>query len=250
MNLNRKGLHWKTVPYLRIGGTQQYEFHLQMYEPLADWDVYDVWERERVRHMRKNLEKGEILFDIGAETGWLSVIYGQIVHPMNMVLIEPTKEFWPNIETLWHKNFDCEPLACYSGLFSERTTSTQVLDFHEWPEESKGDLIDKLSYSNIHDNTKQIPEIKLDDYVNQTGIVPNALTIDTEGSELLILRGAVETLANRNLKVWVSIHDDLAEKDYGVKPGAVQEFMTEQGYRGEYLGTDHEAHWYFSRGNK
>src|SRR5687768_8942921 len=176
MKLNKKGLHWKNVPYLRIGGTEQHEFNLQLYEPLADWDVYEHWERERVRHMQKYLDKGDILFDIGAESGWLSVVYGQMVHPMNMVLIEPTKDFWPNIEAIWHKNFDCEPLACYHGLFSERTTDKKVLSMHEWPQAINDDLIDKLAYTNIFDN-KDTPEIKLDDYVRQSGIVPNALTI-------------------------------------------------------------------------
>lgn len=245
MKIRRENVKWVPTRYLKIRGTEQYEFQLDLYKPLSDWDVFDSWEKERIRHMRQTLERGEILFDIGAEVGWMSVIYGQMVHPMNMVLIEPTAEFWPNIEAVWHRNFDAEPLFTYHGLFSNKTTSKEVKE--GWPKASKGNLIDKLSYTYIHDNPKKIPEITLDEFVKQTGIVPNALTMDTEGSELLILQGAVETLSHRNLKVWVSVHPDLGERDYGVKPGEVVEFMKKHGYDGTHLATDHEEHWYFSR---
>lgn len=246
--IKRSDIIWVQKPYLRIGGTNKHEFELVLNRPLADWDVFDSWEKERVRHMRQRLDKGDILFDIGAEMGWLSVIYGQMVGPSNMVLIEPTTEFWPNIEAIWHKNFDCEPLANYYGLFSDKTTDKSVLSMHEWPQVSRGDLIDKLEYTYLHDNPTKVPEITLDEYVKQTGIVPNALTIDTEGSELLILKGAIETLTNRNLKVWVSIHDDLAERDYDVKPDETIAFMREQGYSSEFINKDHEIHVCFMRG--
>lgn len=245
MFIKKDDLKWEPVKYLRIGGTEQFEFELDLYKPLSEWDVYEHWERERVRHMRQNLSKGEILFDVGAEMGWLSVVYGQIVGPSNMVLIEPTKEFWPNIRAVWSRNFDTLPLAVYHGLFSDKTTSKEVDEI--WPRASRGDVIDKLAYTYIHDNPQQIKEITIDEYVNQTGIVPNALTIDTEGSELLILKGAKETLAHRNLKVWVSIHPDLGERDYGVKRQDTIDYLNEQGYVGKHLSTDHEEHWFFSR---
>ena len=248
MFIKRQDIIWELKPYLRIGETSQYEFHVWMNKPLADWDVFDVWEKERVRHMRRNLERGEILFDIGAEMGWLSVVYGQLVHPSNMVLIEPTPEFWPNIQAIWHKNFDCEPLATYHGLFSDKSTN-KVVDgaMHEWPKAADGDLIDKLAYTYIHENKAKVPEITIDDYVKYTGIVPNALTMDTEGSELLILKGARDTLERYNLKLWVSIHPDLGERDYGVKKQATIDYLESLGYSGNHIATDHEEHWFFKK---
>lgn len=244
--IKRDDIIWELKPYLRIGQTSQYEFNVWLNRPLADWDVFDNWEKERTRSMVKHLETGDILFDVGAEIGWLSVIYGQIVGASNMVLIEPTKEFWPNIQTLWHKNFDCEPLATYCGLFSDKTTSREVLSFNQWPKEVEDDLIDKLAYTYIHDN-QGTSEIKLDDYVKQTGIVPNAITIDTEGSELLILKGAENTLKNNNIKLWVSIHPDLGERDYNTTKDMTIKYLESLGYVGEHLATDHEEHWYFRK---
>ena len=245
--IKRSDIIWEHKPYLRVGQTNQYEFHLWLNRPLADWDVFDEWERVRTRSMRQHLRNGDILFDIGAEMGWLSVIYGQMVGASNMVLFEPTAEFWPNIEALWHKNFDAEPLDTVNALVGNKPQGK--IETGKWPECSNGDLIEKLSYTLIHENPKQIPTTTIDEYIYQTGITPTALTIDTEGSELLILQGAKDILAKRNLKVWVSVHPDLALKDYGVESQyAVYEFMKEQGYEGSMVGQDHEQHYYFYRG--
>lgn len=216
-----------------------------MNRPLAEWDVFDVWEKERTRSMRQHLEMGDILFDVGAEVGWLSVVYGQMVGPSNMVLMEPTREFWPNIEAMWHRNFDCEPLATYQGLVSDTTTDKSVLAMNEWPDCSTDDLIDKLAYTYIHDNPTKVPQITIDEYVKQTGIVPTAITMDCEGPEYLILKGAENTLKNNSVKVWVSEHPDLGERDYGIKEGEITKYMKSLGYECEFLATDHENHLRF-----
>ena len=241
-------IEWKQVNYLRQGQTFEYDYRLWLNEPLASWDVWDYWERERIESMRTHLKQGDILFDIGTEQGWCNLVYAQMVGPENMVLIEPTPEFWPNIKALWEKNFDKRPLAFYDGLFSDKTTDIQrgARNFDAWPMAAAGDLIDRNKYVYIHEEHQGVPEITLDDYVARTGIIPTALTMDTEGSELLILRGAEDTLRRHKPKLFISIHPDLGERDYGVKPQQVHDFLTGLGYSGEYLATDHEEHWYFS----
>lgn len=81
--------------------------------------------------------------------------------------------------------------------------------------------------------------------VTETGIVPDALTMDVEGAELLILRGARQTLKMYKPKVWISIHPDLGERDYGITKEETLKFMQDLGYKSEFLAKDHEEHWYF-----
>ena len=40
---------------------------------------WDSWEKERFASIQENLREGDILFDVGAETGWISAIYAQFV---------------------------------------------------------------------------------------------------------------------------------------------------------------------------
>lgn len=252
---NPNDVNWVHRPYIKMHDNpppeSQWEYDIIMPDWLAEWDVYGDWEVERMDSMRDNLEKGDVLLDIGTEVGWLNIVYAQFVGPENMVLIEPTAEFWPNIKHTWKQNFPkTPPLACHYGLVSDKTTSDFVLPLHEYPAEAEGELIDKLAYRYIHEHGKRLPQITVDKYCELTGIKPDAMTMDTEGSELLILKGAEKNLRKRNMKVWISIHPELGERDYGVKPEQVHQFMEKCGYKGQYLATDHEEHWYFTKVGK
>lgn len=259
MFIPKDQIDWKKVRYLKepLGGTDDeaiWKYELWLNEPLASWDVFSYWERQRVASMERHLKKGDILFDIGTEQGWCDLVYAHIVGPENMVLVEPTPEFWPNIKALWQRNFGSEngfnmPKACYSGFFSNKSENGHIITHNDWPIEAYGDLIDRNSYRNLSDpsHTTQIQQITLDDFVESSGIIPNAITIDVEGAELLVLRGAEKTLTENNVKVWVSEHDDLGLKEYRITSEDVKDFMEYLGYKREDLGTDHERHVYYSR---
>lgn len=255
MFIPKEKIEWRKVKYLKIPWQATDEeatwlYELWLNEPLASWDVFAVWEVERVLSMREHLKRGDVLFDIGAEQGWCDLAYAHIVGPENMVLVEPSPDFWPNIRALWEKNFSSViPLACFAGFFSDRSTNVgnnPCVGF--WPEASEGDLIDRNSYKNLSDEShaQTVSQISIDDFVKKTNIKPAALTIDVEGAEYLVLSGARETLKNNDLKVWVSVHDDLA-KDYLVAPEAVDNLMSVCGYEAEHLATDHEKHIFYSR---
>lgn len=240
----RDQVEWKTVRYLECpDGSWEYELTLP--RPLADWDVWSYWERERVHSMQQHLKPGMTLFDVGTEQGWCNLVYASMVGPENMVLIEPTKEFWPNIRATWEHNYDAPPRACYDGLLSDKSTEDLSTFFGGWPIGSGGPLIDRNKYQYIHEHSDDVPEMRLDDLVEHSGVVPQALTIDVEGAELLVFKGAAETLRQHRPLVWCSVHPDLGERDYGVTPDQVHDFMASFGYTGTHLGTDHEQHWYY-----
>lgn len=256
--INEADIIWKKVRYLKkpwqaTDEEAKWEMELILPEPLASWDVFSVWEAERYDSMKKHLKKGDILFDCGAEVGWLSVVYANIVGAENLVLFEPTPEFASNIRLTFKHNNLSDPKAFYGGLLSDKTIMPENIDFdirHRgiWPETAfTGKIIDKMKYRYIHENSHNTPQITIDDYVRQTGIIPNALTIDCEGCDLLILKGAKNTLREYPLKVWVSQHNDLALKNYGIKPGEIETFMEELGYRGDFLAEDHESHFYYCK---
>lgn len=244
---------WREVAYLKepLSASPEHaiwKYHIWMNEPLSGWDVFDYWEKERIASMEEHLTNSDVLFDIGTEQGWCNIVYGKIVGPENVVLIEPTQEFWPNIKALWEKNFgNVKPKATLPVLLSDKNTEDYDFRRHEngWPESASGDLIDRNKYQYIHENSENIPEMTIDSYVTRSGIIPSALTMDVEGAELLILRGAENTLRTHKPKCWISIHPDLGLRDYNIKKEETIKFMEDLGYIGEYLATDHEEHWYF-----
>lgn len=247
MKIPRNEIEWVKTRVIRHenGPVENdfYDYEIILPRPLADWDVFNYWEKERFDSMRDNLKLGDILFDVGTEVGWTNIIYAKFVGGENMVLVEPTPDFWPNIQLTWEKNELPLPKATFAGFFGDKTT-VKKLNSKPWPEESGGPIIDKLAYKYIHEH-KDIPAITIDDFVKKTGIVPDALTMDIEGGELLVLRGALETLKRYKPKLWISIHPDLALRDYGFSVDDHLEFLEKLGYEGQFLAEDHERHWYF-----
>lgn len=245
-------VNWVLHPIIKMHDQpppeSQWEYKVWLPDWLAKWDVYGDWEVERFNSMRDNLKQGDILFDIGTELGWQSIIYAQFVGPENMVLVEPASVMWPNIMQTWKRNFPAHPpLACYVGLIGAVSTQPRLLEKNTWPADAIGDLVHQVSYNYIHEHAHVIRQITIDEYCKRTGITPDAMTMDIEGGELLVLRGAEKTLRENNLKVWVSIHDELGNLNYGFSPQDVQEFMNRCGYKGQHLATDHEAHWYYTK---
>jgi len=236
-------VEWRPVDILSRGdASHEYRFELPV--PLTDWDVWANWERERFHSMRDHLKPGMVLFDVGTEHGWCNLIYADFVGPQNMVLIEPTPYFWPNIKATWERNYPgVTPRACYHGLLGPRTTDTNSGPFTPWPAVSDGPLIDRMSYTSLDDNLHDSPEMTVDDLAACTH-TPDALTIDVEGAELLVLQGARGVLSMLKPLVWVSVHPDLMER-YDTTPEQLCEFMAAFGYTGTHLATDHEQHWLF-----
>lgn len=233
-------LRYLKTPWQATDEQADWEMSLLLPEPLASWGVFTIWEYERYFSMKKYLKKSDVLFDVGAEHGWLSVVYARLVK--DIVLFEPTKEFWPNIRTTWEKNRPDKPLDCVQCLVGNETKGD--IERNVWPSSSYGPLIDANKYQYIHDNTENIGQITIDEYVKVSNIKPTAITIDIEGAEMLALQGAQNTLQRLKPKIWLSIHPDLMEQ-YGHTKSDIDEYLTSLGYTGEHLATDHEEHWLY-----
>ena len=209
------------------------------------------WEPERFISMEQNLKKGDVLFDVGAEVGWVSAIYAQFVGAENMCLFESNPDNWQNIKATWEAENLPNPKSCRLALVSDRNTLAEPdfetgYDKDGWPLAALTGMVwTPRSYRYIHEHAHSTPQMSLDVFSAISGIVPKAITIDVEGAELRVLRGAIEILMSYRPLIWVSIHEDLLLRDYGGTPQQIDELMTSCNYLGEHLATDHEAHWLY-----
>lgn len=232
-------------------------------DSVADWDGPSHWERERLASMQANLHPGEVLFDIGVEHGWLSTVYGSFVGHENMVLVEPSPEMWPDIRKTWAANQFPDPLYAFVGFAGAHNIDDPKVAMRSvkgkrsvkfaWPECARleGPESGPMAYRIMGKHT-EVPVTTVDRIVELTGIIPNALTIDVEGAEWEVLRGAHDTLVTHRPKLWVSVHPDLMEKDFNPRPDGepflIEEFFAwveSHSYKRVYLGTDHEQHHVF-----
>lgn len=235
--------------FLMEDGTRRYTVKVPDF--IAEHEDFPHWEKDRLFSMEQNLKRGDVLFDVGSELGWQSAIYAKFVGAGNLCLFEPAAELWPTIREIWAANQLRVPKTTFCGLVSNRTMDENApATVHEyyWPDPAFGEAL--KSYDNwaaIHSflTTGQTSEISLDDFCELTGIIPTAITMDIEGAEMRALQGASKILTENKPLVWVSIHPEVRLRKYGTSRNEILSFMVSHGYSYQYLGVDHEEHYFF-----
>ncbi|MCD6056560.1 MAG: FkbM family methyltransferase [Thermomicrobiales bacterium] len=222
-------------------------FDIVVPDSVADWDAVrgpdSPWERERIKSMLSILRRGDVLYDIGAEHGWMSVIFGLHVGGENMVLVEPSQDFWPNIKMGWDENGLHMPLATAQAFAGD--ASEGDIYVRSWTPFIDGPECPAMAYRHPNNHADSIKTVSIDQLSLATGKPPKGITIDVEGAELGVLKGAERTLVGDRPNVWVSVHEDLMIRDFGTTPQELVSYMEGLNFRLYNLGYDHEQHMYF-----
>ncbi len=194
------------------------------------------WEIERLTSMHDRLRAGDVIVDVGSECGDFPTLWstwGALV-----ICVEPNPAYWPAIRAHFEAN-NAKPLRSWVGFASD---SGEGVPYSEWPSCSVGEIRPDDGFRHLA--IDDCPSITLDTLC--AGIHVDAITIDVEGSELRVLRGAERILTeDRPRSVWVSVHTDLEwmETYYpGETFDAVDALMQSYGYKSEILADDHELH--------
>lgn len=222
------------------------------------WTTPPYWESERLSHMFDNIRPNDIVVDIGAEEGDITSLCASWAHRGGVVIIEPQPRVWPNIRTIFSANNLRPPLAYWVGFASDTTLERpDKLDIdqsnHEgWPICAYGPVITDNGFRVLADQEDSTPQIRLDDLLWQRNIRPDVITIDVEGAELRVLRGAEQMLRLARPIVYCSVHGDFMRDTYHQDEQELHDFMRSMGYTGILLATDHEDHvcYYHPQGRR
>lgn len=200
-----------------------------------EWTSKKGWERARLDSMHENIKDGEIIFYIGAEEGdmaALCALWGAYV-----VLFEPNLKVWPNIKAIWDANKLEKPMS-FVGFASNNTTSKMVIDgFPQYA--GNNDIIKNHGFMELRNHNA--PEIKIDD----VDLPLDHITIDVEGSEWEVLRGAEKTLRKYHPKIWLSGHPEFMYEYYKEYFYDLRRWIKDFGYKETLLDYQHEVHLYY-----
>jgi len=233
----------KGVPMIhsRLNG----EFEIYVPKHRADrpeWYTKDGWERKRLNSMWQHLGVGDTMFYVGSEEADMCGLLAS--WGVELVLFEPNDKVWPNAKAIWDANNFKPPLATFSGFASDKTSKKVPLILRGFPESSEGEIIGNHGFKELID-AGDIPQVKIDDIVDQHGIIPTALTFDVEGSEFMVLRGAEQTLRKYKPKIWASLHPEFLFRMYGEYMGDLRKWIKDIGYKETILDYQHELHTYY-----
>lgn len=209
-----------------------------------------------------------VIVDVGVEEGDLTALYS--LWGCDVVMVEPNPKVWPNARAIWRANNLRQPVSGWVGFAGDRDDAMDAphvkawLEQHVrvrapepgddgWPLCAHGPVIGDHAFLHLAQHDHMVPQVTLDTLVrdgnwNGQPLKVDAITIDVEGSELTVLRGAERILREDRPLVWVSVHTDeqWMDENYPLDGrDAVVLFMESHGYVGELLAIDHEEHWFF-----
>jgi FkbM family methyltransferase len=154
---------------------------------IVDSGISRLWlgsyEPEKMTLAASLLNPGDVAFDIGANVGIYTLLFGAAVGPTgHVVAFEP----WPRNLLYLRQHLALNDVANASVLGAAvcRKTGRVMLAGGEHP----------ATVRVLSDGDIEVDSIRLDDFVEATKIEPDLIKIDVEGSEVDVLNGASATL--------------------------------------------------------
>ncbi len=201
------------------------------------------WEVKRIEAMIETIGKDDIVFDIGTEEGDISAII-QKYTGCDMVLFEPNDRVWSCIKAIWQGNHLKEPLRFYPGFLSNSDKKQYANNTIDW---AKDEMMADHGFKQLYENYPDVPQIKLDDYCKETGIYPTVITMDVEGAEFEVMKGAEQTLREHKPIIFMSVHPEFMYIHYEQWVVHMLRFIDECGYMHDCIEYDyHELHMKFT----
>lgn len=207
----------------------------------ASMPSWDFWEKERLTAMYNAIRLGDTILDIGAEQGDLSVLFKKWSgNTGKIILVEPSRGFWPNIKATFEMNNE-RPFRCYQALVSNESSSLASNHGSVWPDAADGQVSSEVGFSHLNEKP-DIPVLTIDEMD-----LPHVdvITMDIEGSEYEALQGAETTIKQDKPILFISIHPEFMWHEHHHTPDDLHVMLSNWGYDGTYLASDHEQHYLY-----
>ncbi len=220
----------------------KYDKTLKLRLDLDEWiqqHIYflGIYDEKGINFLKKNLKKGDLFFDIGANIGCYSTVAAKLVGDEGEVhAFEPVSDIFKrllvNIQLNSFNNVFVNRYAVHEkkDLLTLRLSSQKNLGMSSiFPHDSESGL------------TEKVEALSLDEYIKRKKIKKVALIkIDIEGAELFALRGMRETLLNLRPVLLIEIAQNVLENSI-FSSEETFDFMKTFGYVAKVLSSDGEV---------
>lgn len=183
---------------------------------------FNLYEQKQTEEFLNHIEEGNIVFDIGANVGYYTLLSSRNIGVKGKVfsfepLVRNLSYLYRHVELNKLENVIILPVAC--------SESSSFTTFSFGRNEAQGYLVKNNWKGNFSFQLHTyVQTISIDEFVRNSGYIPHILKIDVEGAELLVLKGAKETFSSTKPKIFLSIHTAELEKkcieylkDFGYK---------------------------------
>ena len=156
---------------------------------------FGFWEEDVTTMMIRYLKAGDILFDVGAHLGYFTLLGGAIVTQAGQVhAFEPAKWAFDVLGYNIRGRRNCT--VHQKAVFKDES----VLTFYDYgPIDSLFNSLYAISdrepiTAGMAPSACEVETVSLDDYIAETGVVPDMVKIDAETAEHEVLEGAARLI--------------------------------------------------------
>ncbi len=182
------------------------------------------YERDYAEMLLSLVPAGGKVLDIGANVGWYSMTVARRVPGVSVLAFEPMP---PVMEAL-RRNLDLNGISSVRPLPVALSEKEGTATFYFDPENSVNASAADLG-GGPATRSVECPVRLLDDVCRELVFVPDMIKCDVEGAELLVLRGALETLKKARPVVALEMLRKWSAR-FGYHPNDIIALMRERGY--------------------
>ena len=224
-----------------------------------EWTSEGGWEKARLDHMHKTVKKDDVVYYVGAEEGDMCALLQ--MWGAKVVMFEPNPAVWANIKGIWEANKLGRPYGALVGFAGKMQRVIPPNDPHPnelpvwsnrgyrgWPECAFGKMIAEHGFKNLCEDDGTLPQYTIDAVVALGNLgVPDMISIDVEGAEWEVLRGAEKTLREYHPRIYLSLHPEFLYEIYKEYANDLRWWLKQMGYKETLLDYQHEVHLVYER---
>jgi FkbM family methyltransferase len=184
-----------------------------------------LYEKEKSKHFAGNVERGDVVYDVGAHVGYYTMLAATRAGPSGHVwAFEPVPQNFAFLQQHLTLN-QVTNATCLQTAVADRSGKRQ---FRMGGTRSTGRLSSK---GDLAVSTTSLDELR----ERELAPLPQLIKIDVEGAELDVLQGASHLLKHSHPKLYVATHGELLHT-------ACTEFLTGLNYQVTVLEWDPAEH--------
>ena len=180
------GGSYKTIPDRVQTVPDGRRFHIG--PDLIYWPIYTGvgFEPEATSVLRRLLRSDDVVVDVGANFGWYTTLFAQLAPEGKIHAFEPVPDTYGRLLENLALNEMSGRITAVQAAVSDAPGTCQIFTFEKGSGYASLSSLGEKSYRAI-----EVPKISLDRYLAENSIARvDFLKCDTEGSELMVLKGA------------------------------------------------------------
>lgn len=209
-----------------------------------EWYTEKGWEKKRLEHMHSQIKKGDLVFYIGGEECDMCGLVAS--WGAELVIFEPNPKVWSNAKAIWEANNFATPYTIQAFASNE----TKIIDEDNsfklgFPACADNEIDSAHGFKELNKEADTYNQMKIDDLTKMFK-PPDCISLDVEGSEGHVLRGAEQTLRKYHPTIFLSLHPEMILNEYGEWGAELRKWLIDMGYKETLIDYPlHEVHLYY-----